>query len=284
VGIDPDAAPHRGRSAASRWPRVHGPAKPERLSRMIDGERRQMGTPGFHSFASSHQGKRLLNEDSYVDRPEVGIWAVADGMGGGQAGDLASAAIRDGLMAIPTGLSGDQVLAEVRQSLQRAHLELRETAAARQPPAVIASTVVVLITAGTYFACLWAGDSRAYLLRNGELLRLTNDHSLVQLLVEAGSITEEVAGHHPQANVITRAVGIGPTELELDKKTGELLVGDRFLLCSDGLSKTLDHAELATLLAAPEGTRPPELLVQAALAHEVDDNVTAVTVEVTEQR
>ncbi|WP_428486828.1 PP2C family protein-serine/threonine phosphatase [Rhodopila sp.] len=145
---------------------------------------------------------------------------------------------------------------------------------------MIASTVVVLISVGAYFACLWGGDSRAYLLRDGVLLRLTRDHSLVQAMVDDSNITEAEAAGHPQANVILRAVGAGETDLELDKVVSEMLAGDRFLLCSDGLTKSLTEAELAAPLDAPDGIPPPDLLIQAALAHQATNNVTAVTVEV----
>ena len=235
----------------------------------------------FRSFALTHPGtRRRLNEDSYVDRAEAGLWAVADGVGGADAGEVASASVSAALTAIPAGLPGEQMLAELRQRLQAVHGDLQTMAAARNPPGTIASTAVVLMAAGMYFACLWAGDSRAYLLRDGVLRRLTRDHSLVQALVDAGTITEAEAEHHPRANVITRAVGAGETPLELDKITGTLQPNDRFLLCSDGLTKTLNEAELAALLGAPDGVPPPELLVQAALAREASDNVTAVTVEV----
>jgi serine/threonine-protein phosphatase Stp1 len=145
---------------------------------------------------------------------------------------------------------------------------------------MIASTFVALILRDRHFACLWAGDSRAYLLRAGILSQVSRDHSLVQELVDAGNLAAEDAEHHPHANVITRAVGADSETLELDKIIGQAEPGDRFLLCSDGLSKTLSDGEIAGLLAAPDGVPPTELLIAAALAHRVNDNVTAVVVEV----
>jgi protein phosphatase/serine/threonine-protein phosphatase Stp1 len=181
---------------------------------------------------------------------------------------------------LPRDLSGAEVLAEVRLTLARVHDRLRAEAASRGPGAMIASTFVALILRDKHFACLWAGDSRAYLLRAGVLSQITRDHSLVQELVESGKLAAEDAERHPHANVITRAVGADAEALELDKVIGQAEPGDRFLLCSDGLSKTLSDAEIAGLLAAPEGVPPPELLIAAALAHRVNDNVTAVVVEV----
>jgi protein phosphatase/serine/threonine-protein phosphatase Stp1 len=148
---------------------------------------------------------------------------------------------------------------------------------------MIASTIVILLIRGGHFACLWAGDSRAYLLRGGVLQQVTRDHSLVQELVDAGAITAEQAEHHPQANVITRAVG-SFDELELDKVSGRLEPGDRFLLCSDGLCKTLDEAALTDILDGDGAAGPGVELIAAALERDVRDNVTAVVVDIVSDR
>jgi serine/threonine protein phosphatase Stp1 len=140
--------------------------------------------------------------------------------------------------------------------------------------------VVVMLARGGHFACLWAGDSRAYLLRGGTLRQITRDHSLVQELLEAGAIEPDQVENHPRANVITRAVGAELGEFALDKVSDRLVPGDRFLLCSDGLCKTLPDGELASLLGLPDGV-PPQALIDAALAMNASDNVTAVTVEYT---
>jgi len=140
---------------------------------------------------------------------------------------------------------------------------------------MIASTLVVLLARDGHFACLWAGDSRVYLLRGGTLAQVTRDHSLVQELVDAGAITAEEADGHPRANVITRAVGAAEA-LELDKVSNRLAAGDRFLLCSDGLNKTLSDAELAGLMADPG---PADRLLAEALERRATDNITVVAVE-----
>jgi serine/threonine-protein phosphatase Stp1 len=140
---------------------------------------------------------------------------------------------------------------------------------------------VVMMARNDHFACLWAGDSRAYLLRAGELQQITRDHSLVQEMVDAGLVRPEDAEKHPRANVITRAVGAAlDGAFEMDKVSDRLLPGDRFLLCSDGLCKTLSALDIATLLASPADVTPPEALIAAALTMNASDNVTAVTVEV----
>jgi protein phosphatase/serine/threonine-protein phosphatase Stp1 len=233
----------------------------------------------FCSVGASHEGAvRSRNEDRFVNRPDLGLWAVADGAGGHQAGDVAAATVADALSAVPSGLGAAELLAEVRLRIARAHQRLRAEAARRGGNALLATTVVVVLSRGDHYACLWAGDSRAYLLRAGRLAQVTRDHSAVQDLLDAGAISPAEAKGHPRANIITRAVGAAVEEVMLDKITDRLRAGDRFLLCSDGLSKTLAEEEIAALLA--EGAAAARPLIAAALARQADDNVTAVTVEV----
>ena len=230
----------------------------------------------FQSWAASHPGAvRSHNEDAFVDRPDLGLWAVADGAGGHDAGEVASGMLKDALDALPAGLSASELLSQVRLRVGEVHQALREEAARRGPHAMIASTLVVLLARDGHFACLWAGDSRVYLLRGGTLAQVTRDHSLVQELVDAGAITAEEADGHPRANVITRAVGAAEA-LELDKVSNRLAAGDRFLLCSDGLNKTLSDAELAGLMADPG---PADRLLAEALERRATDNITVVAVE-----
>jgi serine/threonine protein phosphatase Stp1 len=233
------------------------------------------------SWAMTHPGmKRSHNEDAYVDRPDVGIWAVADGAGGHHAGEVASGMIRDALDAIPPGLPPSELLAQVRLQIESTHTALRDLAMQRGPNVTVASTVVVLMAREEHFACLWAGDSRAYLLRDGLMQQITHDHSLVQELVDSGAIRPEEAESHPRANVITRAVGADLDDFALDKVSGRLQPGDRFLLCSDGLSKTLPESQLAALLGTGDEVPPPQSLIAAAVAMNASDNVTAVMIEV----
>lgn len=233
--------------------------------------------PPIHvrSWAATHQGGRSYNEDAYIDRPDIGLWAVADGAGGHQSGDVASATVSAALAAIPGGLNAPELLAQARLRVTAANLELRAMAATRGEDAVLATTVVILVVRGSHYACLWAGDSRAYLLRDGLLTQVSHDHSLVQEMVDAGMLAAEHAEKHPRANVITRAVGAS-ADLALDKETSRVQPGDRFLLCSDGLCKTLPEEEIARLLAA-EGDVAAQL-VAAAVAARASDNVTAVVV------
>ena len=229
----------------------------------------------LRSTAATHPGAvRPRNEDSLVDRPDLGLWAVADGAGGHGSGDVASAAIAETLAAIPPGLTAAEMLAQVRLRLDAVHANLKTRAEARGG-GIIASTVAVLLVRGGHYAALWAGDSRIYLLRDAGLHRLSRDHSLVQELVDAGALVAEQAEAHPQANVITRAVGAGKA-LALDKVADRLARGDRFLLCSDGVFKELPEAEIASRLARGADA---EELVRRAVEAGARDNVTVVVVE-----
>lgn len=235
--------------------------------------------PGrFRSSAATHPGaRRPQNQDACLDRPDLGLWAVADGAGGHREGEAASRAVVAALDAIPPGLSGSELLAQVRLRLAGVHAALRAEAGRMGDGVVMASTVAALIARGEHFACLWAGDTRVYRLHGTILEPLTHDHSLVQELVDGGTLAPEAAEAHPQANVITRAIGADADEVLLDKVTGRLLPGDRFLLCSDGVWKTLAPDDLARLLANEDAAR---LATDAALAREANDNITAVAVHV----
>lgn len=227
------------------------------------------------SHAATHPGAvRPRNEDAMLDRPEIGLWAVADGAGGHGAGDVASTAIIAALQTIPPGLSAAELLAQVRLKLINVHSDLQEEAERRGPGRIVASTVVVMLARGDHFAMLWAGDSRGYLLRGGVLQRVTRDHSLVQELVDQGSLREEEAESHPQANVITRAVG-AHGELELDKVSGRIMEGDRYLLCTDGLFKTIPEAEIGAMLS---NGSDPTAIVTEAVGRGARDNVSVVAV------
>jgi protein phosphatase/serine/threonine-protein phosphatase Stp1 len=241
-----------------------------------------MSEPPFVSSAMTHPGAvRPYNQDTFVNRPDLGLWAVADGAGGHQGGELAAGMLREALDEIPPSLSASELLAEVRLKIAATHGALRALAEQADRPVMGASTIVVLMVRDDHFACLWAGDSRTYLLRDGEFQQVTHDHSLVQELVDAGKIQPEEAENHPRSNVITRAVGADTDALELDKITARIQPGDRFLLCSDGLYKTLKESEIASLLAEAHGVPPTQAMVAAALAMNANDNVTAVAVEIT---
>ncbi|MCH4092651.1 PP2C family protein-serine/threonine phosphatase [Acetobacter sp.] len=232
--------------------------------------------------ASTHQGTvRGENQDAFLCRPALRIFAVADGAGGHDDGRWAACRVIESLGALPQGLTPQALLVHARHRLTMAHEQLRLEAARRGSRKGMASTVVVLILTEEYFACLWVGDSRIYLLRDGELSQVTKDHSHAQALVDAGLMRTEDMEFHPQANVVTRAIGAGDTPIQIDKVTGPLLPFDRFLLCSDGLTKAVSERDILSCLET--GTSSAELLVQTALLRHARDNVTAIVVSVEDE-
>lgn len=233
---------------------------------------------GWTSYSLSHVGKvRQRNADAYLDRPDLGLWAVADGMGKHAAGDLASECIVAALDEITPQETLDAFVHTVEASLRTVNRALSATGAARH--AAIGSTVVALLAHGRYCAYLWAGDSRAYLYRDGTLTQLTTDHTMAELCVKQGLLTPEEAPTNPAAKILTDAVGVSE---ELCTE-GDLLVmqpGDRFLLCSDGLHKHVLHEELASVLGQGSTSNVARTLVDETLSRGATDNVTVVVVDI----
>jgi len=232
----------------------------------------------FLSHALTHVGLvRRRNEDACLDRRDIGLWAVADGMGGHEAGDVASGHIVAALGELDMSGDLDARASACAARLTEVDAELRARAAMLGPAAVIASTVVVLLADDSEYACVWAGDSRLYRWRAGELRRLTTDHSRVQELVDAGLLTVEAAARHPEAHIVTRAIGGG--RLEFGHLREPLQAGDWFLLCSDGLTNMLTDSEIARELArAKAPAQAAGRLLDLVLERGAIDNVTIVIV------
>lgn len=233
----------------------------------------------FRYNAKTHVGlRRKVNEDSLLALPDQAIWVVSDGMGGHTAGDYASRLVADSIAAIPRGLPPGDRMKALRGAIQNAH-RLISTEAEARGRGVIGATVASLMMAEGHFVGIWAGDSRIYLLRDGEIDMLTTDHSAVAEFVEAGQMTWDEADLHPNSNAITRAVGVGDP-LELDKIRGETRPGDRFLICSDGLTKYATFAILRDALSRYPIETVSDHLVQLALDGGGADNITAIVVDV----
>ncbi len=227
----------------------------------------------------THAGKvREVNEDACLALPRRGLWVVADGMGGHDAGDVASRMIVESLSDVQPHENPADFLDEVEDRLLDVNLSLYQTAAASPVVRTIGSTVVALLVMGRHLVIVWAGDSRAYRLRDGSLEKLTIDHSQVELMVQTGELRPDEAESHPLANVITRAVG-GTEDLNLDVDLREIRDGDRYLLCSDGLYKDLDEDTLARNLAAGDPDAACHALLETALAGEASDNITAAVID-----
>lgn len=235
------------------------------------------GNLRFDSAGRTDVGKvRALNEDRYVDRPAIALWAVADGMGGHQAGEVASGMLADALEGIGQPDSGYAFLDAVQDAVERVNRALVAHAAISTPGSVIGSTIVALIAYASHYACLWAGDSRVYLLRAGRLEQITRDHSMVQELLDSGALARRDVKNFGKSNIITRAVGVND-RLALDLHQGPILDGDTFLLCSDGLTNFVDDHEIADRLTLP-ARQAAEALISLTLARAAKDNVTVVVV------
>lgn len=231
------------------------------------------------SAARTDVGKvRRINEDACAAWPLTGIWVVADGMGGHDAGDFASSSIIEALQVIGRQDSLSILVDTVEDGLLGVNRRLMTEAASRGTETTIGSTVVVLLAHGSHCACLWAGDSRIYRLRDGRLQQITQDHSQVMDLVEQGLILREDAESHPAANIVTRAVGAAEG-LYLDVEVEALQPGDRYLLCSDGLNKELSDTDIAGLLAQGDCQAACDSLVELTLERGSRDNVSVVVID-----
>lgn len=234
----------------------------------------------FQCAAQTHIGlRRKLNEDSLLDRSDIGLWAVADGMGGHQSGDVASAAVVTGLGALQAGSSSDELARSAITALDAVNEDLLAFARADLQPSTVGSTVVGLAVMHGAFACFWAGDSRAYRVRGRIIEQISSDHSLVNDLVKAGMISAEEAESHPSANVITRAIGVS-REVEVDCVTGDAAPGDIFVLASDGITRVMTADEIMRAVLTKNPTQAAEAMVATVLERGAPDNLTVVIVRI----
>lgn len=235
----------------------------------------------FDCVSRTHPGlKRKVNEDSILVRSERGFWAVADGMGGHEAGDVASMKVIETLALVPPNPSLETFVSDSITALAMTNSELISLAHSASRARTIGTTVVGLAISGRRFGCFWAGDSRAYRIRQGEIAQLTRDHSLVQDLMDAGMLDPVEAEDHPNANVVTRAVGASE-ELNVDTSTGDAQEGDYFLLASDGLTRVVSDSEIYAEITAAPIAEAADRLTQIVLSRGAPDNVSLIIVQVT---
>ncbi len=231
----------------------------------------------WHSSSISHIGcVRSNNEDAYLDAREQGLWAVADGMGGYAAGDQASQTVVENLLEfsrlddLPSNIDDleDRVLNANRDCLKRAGGKK-----------MMGSTVAILFAYDPFCFFIWVGDSRIYRLRNGQLTRVSEDHSLVQEMHALGEITLDEADVHPSSNIITRAIGVRKNVF-VDVEYATVEPGDRFMLCSDGLYKDIRDDEICEMM----NTETPveqvtQNMLETALERGGGDNITIIVVQ-----
>jgi len=209
---------------------------------------------------------RQLNEDSFLDRPDRGLWVVADGMGGHACGDVASQMLCAQLNELLYSEKLSEAVNAVDDCITGVNQELIALAQSEHAGNIVGSTVIAMVARGQQCACLWAGDSRLYRLRDGLLSCLSEDHSLVGDAYAANS------------NIITRAVG-SDAHLVLDVDAFNLIKGDRYLLCSDGLSKELSDAVIAQILLKGGVRETSAALIEGALKAGGGDNVTVIVAD-----
>lgn len=230
----------------------------------------------FDTGSATHPGKkRARNEDSHLVRSDAGLWAVADGMGGHEAGDVASQLIVEALDGISAPGSAVELLEQVEAKIFLANRQIVELSRQRGG-ATIGSTVMILLIAEDHFACVWAGDSRLYRVRNDAIEQVSRDHSEVEEMLARGAVTAEEARRWP-SNVITRAVGVqDPPELEVI--TGAFGESDIFVLCSDGLNRHVSDDEIRQFVTTREAQPASIALVELAVERGGLDNITVVVV------
>jgi protein phosphatase len=232
--------------------------------------------PAAETGAATHVGKvRRVNEDCHIALPDLGVWVVADGIGGHDDGQLASRTVIEFIATVGQSVSAGDLLARVEDRIIRANDRLRRIS--RERRIVTGTTVAALLVHSRFYACVWAGDSRIYLLRNGALHPLTRDHSEAQELLDKGILTAEEAENWPRRNVITRAIGI-QDEPELEIEQGLVQPGDAFVVCSDGLTKHLSDQEIAALAGEGSAQEACAALVAKTLERGATDNVTVILV------
>jgi serine/threonine protein phosphatase PrpC len=231
----------------------------------------------FDTGSATHPGKvRTRNEDSHLVRADAGLWAVADGMGGHEAGDVASQLIVGALDTIAATGSAAELLQEAETRILLANRQIIELSR-RRGGAVVGSTVATLLISEEHFACLWAGDSRLYLARGNTIRQITRDHTQLEEMLASGAVTAEEVKHWPN-NVITRAVGVQENP-ELDIVTGVVEHSDIFVLCSDGLTRHVADQEILQCVSSHDAHASSAALVSLALERGGLDNVTVIVVQ-----
>lgn len=250
----------------------------------------------FEIKARSHVGRvRTSNEDAFLVEPDLGLCVVADGMGGQNAGEVASEmmvetvrshlgrieVLRSGFPADPDVVHRNWLLDQLPEIFHRANQRIFEDAQQDPNREGMGTTAILLLLLGQHAYVCHVGDSRVYLYRDGRILQVTEDHSLVMYLYQQGRLSREDMATHPRRNVLLEAVGV-QAEVEMDTLAVDLRVGDRLVVCTDGLSDMVDEPTLASLASQGDGETFTRHAIEAALARGGRDNVTVAVVDVHE--
>lgn len=222
--------------------------------------------------------RRSHNEDAVIARPEAGVFVVADGMGGHAAGDVASRMVTESVAAMEVNGSFPRLVDRFEDTMISINKEIRAHADEHFGGKTMGCTLVAMLARAQVGVCMWAGDSRLYQVRDGEMKQISRDHDPLEDLVESGALTPEEADEHPDSSVITRAVG-GQPDLSLDLIAFDMLPDDVYLLCSDGLYREVLRDEIHQILGNEEpAERTANTLLNLALERGARDNVTIIVV------
>jgi serine/threonine protein phosphatase PrpC len=229
--------------------------------------------------AATHVGLvRSVNEDNLAVLPQSGLWCVADGVGGLDCGSLASSIVAEALSRVHAQVDLPALERAVRGGVEDANRHVRDVIAERDGQ-MMGSTIATLMIHGGCFAALWSGDSRIYRICDGSIIQVTRDHTEARELIESGLLTVEQAKVWPRRNVITQAIGVSD-DVTFDIERGDAAAGDRFVLCSDGLTNHVSDEEIrdAVLRATPQTACDD--LIRKTLERGATDNVTVIVVHV----
>ena len=230
----------------------------------------------WSTVSNTDKGRvRTVNEDAYFYSEAQSLWIVADGMGGHSRGDRASREVVDGIRGF---VRSDDLIESIKE-IETRLLLANNTCRTMYRHKVVGSTVAALLAFGPLSIFLWAGDSRIYRWRNGSLKQMTEDHSVVQEKLVRGEIAQEDIQDHPSANLLTRAVGVHQN-LRIEMHHANIQVGDRYLLCSDGLYGELQQTEIEALLGLENLEYALSGLIQLALDRGGRDNITGIITQV----
>jgi serine/threonine protein phosphatase PrpC len=229
--------------------------------------------------AATHVGLvRSVNEDNLAVIAQAGLWCVADGVGGLDSGSLASAIVAEAMQGVHPQADLAALVDTVGGAVETANRRVRQVIAERAGQ-MMGSTVAALMVHGGNFAALWSGDSRVYRVSDGGIAQVTRDHTEAQELIESGMLTIEQARAWPRRNVITQAVGVSEAAT-FDIERGEAAAGDRFVLCSDGLTNHVTDEEIRDTVLRTTPQTACDDLIRMTLERGATDNVTVIVVHV----
>ena len=239
----------------------------------------------WETASLTDQGKRRShNEDAVIALPEAGVFVVADGMGGHAAGDVASRMVTESVATMELNGSFPRLVDRFEDTMISINKEIRAHSDEHFGGKTMGCTLVAMLARRGVGVCMWAGDSRLYQVRDGEMKQISRDHDPLEHLVESGALTPEEADEHPDSSVITRAVG-GQPDLCLDLIAFEMQPEDVYLLCSDGLYREVLRDEIHQILGNEEpAEQTAKTLMNLALERGARDNVTIIVVRCHKQQ